>query len=75
MDDGLSVVVLGLIKVSVAFHLYLNCSVFVIGSIVAFTKGPALGAGVAVFGSGSRWVGPGSASQTDAQTVDLTLRG
>lgn len=24
-------------------------------------------------GSGSRWVGPGSASQTDAQTVDLTL--
>lgn len=31
-----------------------------------------MGVGAALQRSGSRWVGPGSASQTDAQTVDLT---
>lgn len=42
---------------------------------MAFSEGPALGVDASVSGSGSRWVGPGSASQTDAQTVDLTLSG
>lgn len=32
-----------------------------------------MGVGATGSGSGSRWVGPGSANQTDAQTVDLTL--
>ncbi len=42
---------------------------------MASAVGNALGVGAAVSGSGSRWVGPGSASQTEAQTVDLTLSG
>lgn len=45
------------------------------GSIVAFSEGPFVGVGAVVPRSGSRWVGCGSASQTDAQKVDLTLRG
>lgn len=32
-----------------------------------------MGVDAALQRSGSRWVGPGSASQTDAQTVDLTM--
>lgn len=36
---------------------------------------PGVGVVVSGSGSGSRWVGPGSARQTDAQTVDLTLSG
>lgn len=68
---------MSLIKTSAVIHLYnLKSSLFLSrGSIVAFGCGAALGVGAAVSGSGSRWVGPGSASQTDAQTVDLTLSG
>lgn len=40
---------------------------------MSFIEGPAVGVGATGSGSGSRWVGPGSANQTDAQTVDLTL--